>query len=168
MEAKHRWAVLLLLLVATVAAIAYPVEEESNEGVISSVASPSQLSQSEKEKSVGLNVVWVASDEDPFAPRTWQGPTQTPTVEQTKSVPAVAEISPPPPVPQLPYKFVGQMNDEGGRTVYLARGDQVMLVRQGDVLEGSYKVTTIRASQIEFEALSSGLKQTLAIPLQEN
>jgi hypothetical protein len=44
----------------------------------------------------------------------------------------------------------------------------VHLAHPGDVLDGSYKVLAIGQASIEFEALSSGLKQSLAIPAQDN
>lgn len=169
MDAKRRWTVLLCALAATVAAIAYPVEEESGDiAIVVPVGLHRPAPPKTVETVVANEVAWIASDEDPFMARHWQAPAPPPPPEPAKPSPVAEPVAPPPPPTPLPYKFVGQMNNEGARTVYLARGDQVLLAHQGDVLDGSYKVVAIRTAQIEFEALASGLKQTLAIPVQEN
>lgn len=165
---KKRWIVLLAALFATIGAIAYPVDEEGGvvevqvprkrPAIAAPTASTPQLEQ---------DISWVASDEDPFAPRAWQPPAPAapaPVATPLASAP-IEVVQPPTP---LPYKFVGQMNNGDQRTVYLSRGEQVLLAHQGDVLEGSYKVLAIGQSSIEFESVSSGLKQSLEIPAQEN
>jgi hypothetical protein len=172
MDAKRRWSVLLLALTATVAAIAYPTEDEDELVDVIIPRSQPPLRQESRMASApaaDTQLAWVASDDDPFAVREWQAP-PPPAAAPSQALPAAVPASPPPPPapPPLPYKFVGQMNNDAVRTVYLARGDQVMLAHQGDVLDGSYKVIAIRPAEIEFEAVASGLKQTLAIPVQEN
>lgn len=167
MNAKTRWTVLLLALACTLAAVAYPVEEQD---VVVEVAMP--LPQPKPElpthspEIAAPEIAWLASDDDPFAARAWQAPLPA-APEPAKQLSVAAPITAPPPPPPLPYKFVGQMNNGAERTVYLSRGDQVVIAHQGDVLDGSYKVVAIRSTQIEFETTSSGLKQMLAIPAQE-
>jgi hypothetical protein len=111
---------------------------------------------------------WIAAVADPFATKGWQPP--PPVVPPTVAAPApvaMVDLTPPPP-PPLPFKFVGQMNDGTDLVIYLSSGDQVVLARQGDVLDGGYKVSAISPTQIEFESVSSGLKQPLAIPAKDN
>ncbi|WP_374581723.1 hypothetical protein [Pseudoduganella sp.] len=169
MDAKKRWTLLLLALAATVAAVAFPAAEDENlvEVVIPASRTRQSVSQTAAPPAASPEIAWVASDEDPFAERGWQAPPPPPEPSKQPVAAAPVDTTPPPP-PPLPYKFVGQMNNGNERTVYLARGDQVVLAQQGDVLDGSYKVAVIRPSVIEFESVSSGLKQTLAIPAQEN
>lgn len=169
MEARTRWTILLGALACTLVAVAYPAEEPDS---IVEVATPSALWQPQAIKPAEavsqVEPLWIASDEDPFAFRDWQAP-PPPAPEFAKPVTSTSTVeSVPLPPPQLPFKFVGQMNSGADLTVYLARGDQVALAREGDVLDGNYKVLAIRSNQIEFETISSGLKQTLAIPAQEN
>lgn len=169
MEAKSRWLVLSTALVCTLVAIAFPVEKGEEVVEVSIPVPQGRLNEPKVQDSTDrAEIAWVASEEDPFAIRVWQAP-PTQVKETTKAVPisAPASAAPPPP-PPLPFKFVGQMNNGVERTVYLARGDQVVLANQGDVLDASYKVVAIRPTSIEFEGISSGLKQTLAIPAQEN
>lgn len=168
---KKRWTFLLLALAATVAAIAFPTEEDVD---LVEVATPAPVPAPEPVLPQPVvpvenqNVEWVASSDDPFAPRNWQAPPPPAPAPATQAIVSAPAESLPPPPPPLPYKFVGQMNNGDTRVVYLSRGDQVLLAHQGEVLDGSYKVLAIGQSSIEFEAVSSGLKQTLAIPAQEN
>lgn len=60
------------------------------------------------------------------------------------------------------------MSDDGNRVVYLKLGEQVLLARVGEVLEGSYKVVAVTAGQIEFESTGSGVRQSLPIAAQAN
>lgn len=169
MEARTRWSILLAALVCTLVAMAYPAEEQDT---VVEVAVPSELRQPQidrpSEAVLPTERDWIASDEDPFAARAWQAPPLSAPEPDKPVAAAPIVVSAPPPPPPLPFKFVGQMNNGADRTVYLARGDQVVLAHQGDVLDGNYKVLAIRANQIDFESISSGLKQTLAIPAQEN
>jgi hypothetical protein len=164
--ARIRWTVLLSALAVTVAAIVYPIPDPvpavPSAALPSKSVAPQRASQQAQQQGRGL---WIASDDDPFAPRVWQ------------AVTPVTEVAPPPPPPQpapvqeapappLPYRFIGQMQDDGKRVLYLGRGEQVVLAHQGDVLEDSYKVVSVGETQVEFEFIQSGLRQTLLIPAQ--
>jgi hypothetical protein len=105
---------------------------------------------------------------DPFAPRNWLPPAPPP--EPVKSGPPSREVAAvvlPPGPPALPFKFAGRMNDGDDQVIYLARGETALIARQGDVLENTYKIVSINASQIELEHLPTGQKQALALPEQE-
>lgn len=166
---KKRWAILFGALAATLAAMAYPVHEEVD--VIEAV--PPRIVQVQAQRAQtnvedNADLAWVASEEDPFSPRNWQSP----AAPSTEPAPVVQVVTPvdatPLPPPALPFKFVGQMKNGDDRVIYLGRGEQVLLVREGDVLEGTYKVLTVGQATIEFETVSSGFKQTLAMPAQDN
>jgi hypothetical protein len=165
--ARLRWAVLLSALAATLAAIWYPVEEQ---GQADSIARPakrpkrtdvSALAQHGELAPMGQGD--EAHEDDPFAPRGWTAP-PPPVVQQAVVVPIqpAAPLAPPGP-PPLPFQFVGRMNDEGQQVVYLSRGDQALVARQGDTLEGTYKVVSIDAQRIEFEHLPTGEKQVMTL-----
>jgi hypothetical protein len=164
-----RWIVLFAALAATLAAIAYPVEDEVQMAPVSKpVLAPAAVIKHPEEVLSAGAIDWVASDVDPFASHGWQAPPPAPPPEQARVVQAVVAAPVEPPPPPFPYQFIGQMNDGSDRVVYLGRGDQVQLARQGDVLDGTYKVVSVTQTQIEFELMSSGLKQWLAIPAQDN
>lgn len=167
--AKQRWTVLLSALAATIGAMVYPADEPSTP-VMPTVASP-QPNPAVKLVSAPATVdharpAWVASDDNPFGPRVWTAALPVAevnrTVEPVEATPAAPEAPPPP----LPYRFLGQMQDGPSRVIYLGRGEEVILARQNDVLEGSYKVVAVNDSAIEFESVQSGIKQSLPIPAQ--
>jgi hypothetical protein len=167
--AHRRWAILLSALGATVVAIFYPIEEElpSQPQTNAPVSKPAVAKAALEMKPVRSGPIWIASREDPFAPRAWESEpapvsTDTREIQPVEIVQAPAEQSPPP----LPYTFLGQMQNDGELILYLGRGDQVLLARKGDVLENSYKVVEVSNAQIEFELLEGGVRQSLPIPAQ--
>jgi hypothetical protein len=165
---KIRWAVLLSALSTTIVAIIYPVDElpEPAEAMVRKPI-PAAHAAAVSQPNVQGRRMWIANDEDPFAPRTWDAP--PPPVEAARTVQRV-ELAQDIPVseapPPLPYRFLGQMQDGSNRIFYLGRGDQVLLARQGEVLESTYKVVAVGDSAIEFESVQSGVRQSLSIPAQ--
>lgn len=170
-NARVRWAILLAVLLATLAAIAYPVDDAIN--VVAPGGGPRRAvvnSAQTKPASTASTPVeekldWVATEIDPFAPQSW-APVITPEPERAYVAPVAAEVAAP-EISPLPYKFIGQMADGADRVLYLGRGEQVHLARQGDVLDGTYKIVLVAKTHVEFESVESGLKQTLPIPAQE-
>jgi hypothetical protein len=60
------------------------------------------------------------------------------------AVQAQADLPPPQPVaPPLPFKLIGKSVGSGVYEVYLARGDQVYLVREKSTIDGTYRVDRI-------------------------
>jgi hypothetical protein len=166
---KIRWSCLLTALSLTIGAIFYPTEP--NGELSSAVVEPSRrllpAVAASSTTFTDASGIWIATDADPFAPRSWQ---PAPVVVEAPKAPVVSELAkeveaPPPP---LPYKFMGEMNDGNDRVVYLGRGENVLLARVGDVLESSYRVVGIGTTQIDFESLPSGVKQSLVIPVRDN
>jgi len=88
---------------------------------------------------------------DPFSTQSWL-PRRKPAV-----------VSEPPPVvaPPLPYRFAGQFYRESGVELYVARGEEVFPVKEGDTLDGQYKVDSVNATEVTFVHLPSGTRQTL-------
>jgi hypothetical protein len=172
--ARIRWTVLLTALAATIVATFYPLEQPPTR-----VAKPAPVAAraSILAPQVGTPAargVWDPLLSDPFAPRRWDAP---PVVV---AAPVAPPAPPPPPEPALvaptgppalPFQFVGQMSDVGDgkdRVVYLSHGEQALVARVGEVLEGSYQVLDITPLQIEFEHLPTGQKQALALPSRNN
>lgn len=167
---QRRWIILLSALLLTVGAIFYPLD---NETIAVFVPRPSATTKKTIPAILsGPSLVSAssASEIDPFAPRGWQGaPLQV--VEPPKVAAVVVQAAPPlepPGPPPLPFKFVGRMSDNGDQLVYLGRGDQALIARIGETLEGTYKVLSIEAQRIEFEYLPSGEKQALSLPVSDN
>ena len=93
---------------------------------------------------------------DLFSARDWRPPAPT--------VPAAAseETSPPPP-PALPFVYLGGKLEGGTWEVFLARGEHTFVVKEGQVIEGVYRVERVAPPTMTFTHLPSGQEQHLAI-----
>jgi hypothetical protein len=78
---------------------------------------------------------------------------------------AAVEAPPPPaPVaPPMPYRVAGQVVHDGPPRVVLARDDRVFFVREGDVLEGGYRVESIKSDAVTLVYMPLDERQTLAV-----
>jgi cohesin domain-containing protein len=88
---------------------------------------------------------------DPFSAQSWL----------PRRKPAVVSAPPDPVVPPLPYRFAGQFHRESGIEVYVARGEEIFPVKEGDTLDGQYKVESVSGTEVSFVHLPSGTRQAL-------
>jgi len=79
--------------------------------------------------------------------------------------PAAAKHEPPPaPVaPPNPYKVAGTVVQGGAKRVYLLNGDRVYEARQGDDLDGGYKVELIGGDHVVLVYVPMGTREELPI-----
>lgn len=74
-----------------------------------------------------------------FGSQNWNPPPPPQAAAQAQN-----DVPPPPPVaPPLPFKLIGKSVGSGVYEVYLARGDQVFLVREKTTIDGTYRVDRI-------------------------
>jgi hypothetical protein len=69
----------------------------------------------------------------------------------------------PPKAPPLPFRYFGQMVEDGVPVVFLERGARNFTVRQGDNIDGTYRVDQIRNDAVLITYVPLDLKQTLSI-----
>jgi hypothetical protein len=78
---------------------------------------------------------------------------------------AVVQTPPPPPAkpvaPPVPFKYLGQMVDRGQLTVFVARGDELLSLKQGDVVASQYRVDAATEASVTFVYLPLNERQTL-------
>ncbi|MGH8701652.1 MAG: cohesin domain-containing protein [Burkholderiales bacterium] len=77
-----------------------------------------------------------------------------------------APLPAPPPAPQappLPFAFLGQLVEEGRVTVFLTNGDRNWVVREGDTIDGAYRVEAIADRTMTLTYLALNTRQELAI-----
>src|SRR5216110_1243779 len=55
----------------------------------------------------------------------------------------------------------GQFHRDSGIEVYVARGEEIFPVKEGDTLDGQYKVDSVSATEVSFVHIPSGTRQTL-------
>ena len=82
--------------------------------------------------------------------------------------PAVPEVAAgpvePPPPPRIPLKYIGDMADPaapGKRIAILSDGRSAYYGREGDIIEGRYKVMRIGVESIELAYLDGRGRQTI-------
>jgi hypothetical protein len=88
-----------------------------------------------------------------FPSQTWDAPP-----------PKVAPAPPEPPrAPPLPFAYFGRMADAGKAVVFLSRAGRDFAVRQGETIEGTYRVDEIRKDALLLTYLPLQQQQTLVI-----
>lgn len=92
---------------------------------------------------------------DLFSQRSW-----TPPAPKIK--PVVLPV-PVPMAPPLPFVYVGKKQEGGHWEVYLGQGEKTFVVREGQMLEGQYRVDSIKPPQMELVYLPLGQSQNLSI-----
>lgn len=98
--------------------------------------------------------------QDPFAGKSWYVPPPPPPPPAQVSV----QEPPKPTAPPLPFGYMGRMQEEGGAAVvYLTQGARAYTVKQGDTLDGTYRVDTISRTQVTLTYLPLDIKQVLDI-----
>jgi hypothetical protein len=89
-----------------------------------------------------------------FAVQSWQPPPPK----------AVAPPPPPPPTaPPMPFRFAGRIVQDGRLSVFLAKGDTLLTVRQGDTVDGVYRVDSVGDTEIALTYVPLGQKQTIPV-----
>lgn len=94
-----------------------------------------------------------ATAQDLFANRNW---TPAPT-------PVKASPPPPPMAPPLPFTFLGKKLEGGTWEVFLARGEQSFVVREGSMIDNTYRVDSITPPNLSLTYMPLGQSQSLAI-----
>lgn len=98
------------------------------------------------------------SSKDLFRSRSWDAEARE---EARRKAPA-----PPPPRPQappLPFRYIGKLVEDGQLTVFLARGDDNLIVRAGEKLDNAYLVNEITEDRIVLTYLPLNIRQELRI-----
>lgn len=100
----------------------------------------------------------VAASGDAFESKSWYVPPPPPPQALARALPP-----PPPSAPPLPFTYLGRYEAQSTPVIFLARGDRVILVRAGDVIEGTYRVDGIVGSALGLTYLPMHIKQSLDI-----
>lgn len=78
---------------------------------------------------------------------------------------AAVPAPPPTPVaPPLPFRYLGRLEDQDGRQVFLESGPNVYSAGAGDTLDQRYRVESISDAAVTFRYLPLDIEQTLTIP----
>ncbi|MGQ0651766.1 MAG: hypothetical protein ACT4P4_05795 [Betaproteobacteria bacterium] len=98
-----------------------------------------------------------APQRDPFARRSFAVP-PPPAAKPAQQ--------PPPSPPQLPFRYVGRMVDEGQTYLFLARGDEIFTAQPGQPLGpagGQWRIDEITEREIVFTYLPLHARRSLPL-----
>jgi hypothetical protein len=71
---------------------------------------------------------------------------------------------PPPPPPPIPLKFYGfSANKSGPKQVFLSKGDDIFVAKEGQVIDRRYKIIKIGPTSVEVEDVLTNNRQTLPL-----
>lgn len=143
---------LLLALVATAALAAFGNAPDEAAGAAVTAASPARPPVI---RALDPRVFMPGRNGDPFA--------ANPPVA---AVPAATDAVPPAPTfaAPLPWQVIGKQHAEGeGWTVFLARGAETCVVREGDALDDTYRVAAIKPPTLTLRHLKRKTALTLDI-----
>lgn len=159
---NRRALVLTLALVATLAATAWTAYQEQKEPsdlvepVVRGQATDRPVVEVRNPQAMQHTALNEAS-RDAFAPRDWTPPPPPPP----KALPPPPP--PPPMAPPLPYRYLGKWREDGRLVVFLKSGNNSILVKGGEVLDGQWKVDEIAPRMMRFTYLPLAQTTTLNI-----
>lgn len=131
----------------------------STRGVIAPAPAPADAAASTPHANRGGAI--PGDTGQPFVSTSWLAPPPPPPR------PVVVAAAPPaPPVaPPLPFTFVGLVEKGTPKPqAFLARGDELLVVSQGDVLDnGAYRIDALSPTQIVFIHVPTNTKQIISL-----
>lgn len=98
---------------------------------------------------------------DLFAVKTWKAAPTLATVTEIAINPATVVQAP--SLPPVPFQFVGRLHDRSDLQVFLQNGEKIYVVRNGDVIDDTWKITGISDLELSLVYLPLHLSQTLSV-----
>jgi hypothetical protein len=164
MPRKREWALLALVPAAILFAAAAP-DGEQDDAVVAPQAVPVRKAQpSPSPDAFELDLAQLRREtpaKEPanaFESKSWYVPPPPPVVVPTKPAPP-----PPPAAPPLPFTFLGLYQDSAKHVIFLVRGDRILAVSAGEVIEGTYRVEGIVGTTLAITYLPLNIRQTLTV-----
>jgi hypothetical protein len=102
----------------------------------------------------------VAPVKGPKAPNPLIGPPPPPAPQETASA-----APPKPQAPPVPFKFYGYITNLPNKRAFFMEGEDIHVVREGDVVKSRYKIVRIGVNSVVVEDMQFHSEQTL--PLEE-
>jgi hypothetical protein len=88
-------------------------------------------------------------------------PVPIPQTKQPVIDPGPPKPPPPPPIPLKFYGFSG--NKSGPKQVFLSKGDDIFIAKEGQIVDRRYKILKIGPTSIEVEDVLNNNRQTLPL-----
>jgi hypothetical protein len=181
MESRRQRELVLASIALVVLAIAAWTMRAAGRPATSSApagGTPAGNAQTTKGPAAGVNLDALESERpepeeatrNPFRFRTTPAPPRLPT--QAQPQPSSQQQSPlattgppqPPPPPRIPLKYIGDVADPGKpgmKIAVLSDGRNVYQGREGDIVEGRYRILRIGVESVDLAYLDGRGRQTI-------
>jgi hypothetical protein len=168
MPTKREWAMLALALpvILLAAAATDPADEDSGIAVAEVARTDRKHADAPRMAPVAdldltqlRREVAAAEPADAFQTKSWYVPPPPPPPP-----PPPKPLPPPvPTAPPLPFTYLGKFQDAAQPVIFLVRGDRILTVSAGDVIEGTYRVDGIVGATLGLTYLPLNIKQQINI-----
>ena len=140
-------------------AVAQPASPSSSISSVSRPAASPSMPAHSSLQTPERGVISSTNEKDVFSPHSWLPPPPPPPV--LPPAPRAKPVAPP-----LPFSFFGTLDEQGAaRRVFLTKGEQLIIVKANDVVDGRYRIDRITESSVELTYLPLNQKQN--IPIQQ-
>lgn len=99
---------------------------------------------------------------DLFPTQQWTKPKALATVTEQPVV-AAPVVAAAPTAPALPFQFIGRMGERDDLQIFLQSGEKLYVVRQGDVIDDTYRLDRVSTSELSLVYLPLHQSQTLSV-----
>jgi hypothetical protein len=110
----------------------------------------------------GKSAKVVVPQVDLFATQSWYVAPVV-TADQQAALDSAAVAPSVPTAPPLPFQFIGKLEDSQQLQVFLQNGERLYVVRAGDVIDETYKIDRISATEMSLVYLPLKFAQTLSV-----
>jgi len=136
-----------------------------DDGVVAFAGKPAPTGAVDTAKPVGAALAAKGPEQasrDLFPTQQWTKPQALATVTEQPVI--TAPVAPPAPTaPALPFQFIGRMGERDDLQIFLQSGEKLYVVRQGDVIEDTYRLDRVSASELSLVYLPLHQSQTLSV-----
>jgi hypothetical protein len=165
MPPKRKWALLALVPATLLVAAGADRDEKGKTETVAEARPKAKIENARTADTSGPDLAQlqrpgkVQEPGNVFESKSWYVPPPPPP-----PVAALPPAPPPPPVaPPLPFTYLGQYQDNDKPVIFLVWGDRVLMVKQGDVIDGAYRVDGIVGTSLGLTYLPLNSKQILNI-----
>ncbi|MFJ2985358.1 MULTISPECIES: hypothetical protein [unclassified Pseudomonas] len=102
------------------------------------------------------------ASKDLFPRQQWT-PLQTLATVTEQPVIATPVVAAAPTAPALPFQFIGRIGDRDDLQIFLQSGEKLYVVRQGDVIDDTYRLDRVSANELDLVYLPLHQSQTLSV-----
>lgn len=136
-------------------------DADSNEVAVATPGKPRGALPARTAKAKDASIKDLSPAGDLFAAKSWKAAPTLATVTEMAINPATVVQAP--SLPPVPFQFVGKLHDRSDLQVFLQNGEKIYVVRNGDVIDDTWKITGISDVELSLVYLPLHLSQTLSV-----